>query len=65
MLVLARKTPEVGSSPCLRHDAGAVVRPDLRLVLLDQQIECGWVDLAPLDENALERANSELQLGKL
>ncbi len=46
-------------------DAGAVARPDLRLVGLDERIERGGIDVALLGEDRLQRAHAKLRLGEL
>src|SRR3712207_7865860 len=48
--------------PGLRDDAGAVVRSDLGLVGLDQGVERGRIDVALLDEDALERDRKSTRL---
>ena len=56
---------EARIAPGLRHHALADVRPDLRLVGLDDQIERGGIDVALLGQDRLERAHAQLQLGEL
>src|SRR5262249_51722471 len=49
----------------LRDDAGPHVRAGLRLVVLDDEVEHGRIDVALLGQDRLEGAHPELRLGEL
>ncbi len=52
-------------APGLGDDAGAVVRTDLGLVGLDDEVERGRIDVALLGQDRLERAHAQLRLREL
>ena len=63
--VLEQRALERRIAPGLGDDAGAVVRADLGLVGLDDDVERGRVDIALLGQHGLERAHAQLHLGQL
>src|ERR1051325_1170518 len=56
---------EFGIDPGARDDAGAIMRPDLRLASLDDGVERGGIDIALLGQDRLERPHPKLQIGQL
>src|SRR5262249_13375911 len=56
---------ELGIGPGFGNDARAVVRADLGLIGLDDEIERLGVDIALFAQNGLERAHPQLHLAKL
>ena len=60
--VLAQALPVGRIDPRARDHPGAVVRADAGLVGLDQLVQCRRVDVAALDQDALQRAHPKLQL---
>ena len=52
----------IGPGP--RHHAGAIARPNLGLVGLDQQIERGRIDIAFFGQDGFQRAHAQLGLGQ-
>ena len=63
--VLQQAALEVGIGPGLGDDARAVVRADLGLVGLDDEIERLGVDVALLGQDGFERAHPQLHLAEL
>jgi hypothetical protein len=57
--------PIVSVHPRARDDASAVARADFRLICVDQQVECGGIDIALLGQQSLERPNAALGLGEV
>ena len=52
-------------APGLGDDAGAVMRADLGLVGLDDEVDRRGVDIALLGQHGLKRPHAQLHLGKL
>src|SRR5205823_2731302 len=62
--ILQQFLAEGGIGPGLGDDARAVVRANLLLIGLDQQIERSRLDIALLGQDRFERAHADLHLGQ-
>ena len=62
--VLQERLLESGIGPRLGDDTGAVARPDLGLVGLDDGVERRRVDVALLGQDGFQRAHAQLRLGQ-
>src|SRR3979411_2930164 len=63
--VLQQTALEVGIGPGLGDDARAVVRADLGLIGLDDEVERLGVDVTLLGQDGLERPHPQLHLAEL
>src|SRR5580692_7041331 len=63
--VFEQRALERRIAPGLGDDPGAIVRADLGLIGLDDDVERGRVDIAFLGQHGFERAHAQLHLGQL